>query len=90
MKTQPSLAQVEELAAIGSYTIVPVSAQILSDFITPVEAVRILKNVSRHCYLLESAQANEQWGATVSWDMIRCAALALPMVRFLIRFTPSR
>lgn len=78
MKTQPSLAQVEELAATGSYTIVPVSAQILSDFITPVEAVRILKNVSRHCYLLESAQANEQWGcySFLGYDPVRSISVA--------------
>ena len=78
MKTQPSLAQVEEVAAIGSYTIVPVSTQILSDFITPVEAVRILKNVSRHCYLLESAQANEQWGrySFLGYDPVRSISVA--------------
>ena len=40
----------------------PVSCEILSDFITPIEAIRILKNVSSHCYLLESAKADETWG----------------------------
>ena len=40
----------------------PVSFEMLSDFITPIETMRILKNVSTHCYMLESAQANETWG----------------------------
>ncbi|WP_418969075.1 chorismate-binding protein [Alloscardovia omnicolens] len=62
MKTLPLLSQVEEYAATGQYTVVPISTEILSDFITPIEAVRILKNVSEHCYLLESAVSNEQWG----------------------------
>lgn len=58
----PSLAQVEEIASSGRYDVLPVSCEILSDFITPIEAVRILKNVSKHCYMLESAVASETWG----------------------------
>lgn len=27
-----------------------------------LEAIRILKNVSTHCYMLESAQQDEKWG----------------------------
>ena len=54
--------QVKEIAKTGKYDILPVSCEILSDFITPIEAMRILQNVSTHCYLLESAQANEAWG----------------------------
>ena len=52
----------EELAAEGKYKKVPLSCEILSDFITPIEAMRILKNVSSHCFMLESAQADEKWG----------------------------
>ena len=58
----PRLDQVQNLASSGEYDIIPVSCEILSDFITPIEAMRILKNSSSHCYMLESAQANEQWG----------------------------
>ncbi|MBR5950803.1 MAG: anthranilate synthase component I family protein, partial [Actinomycetaceae bacterium] len=50
------------LAASGQYDVLPVSTEILSDFITPIEAVKRLKNVSEHCYMLESAQADETWG----------------------------
>lgn len=62
MKTQPQLHEIENLAVSGKYDILPVSCEILSDFITPIEAMRILKNASKHVYMLESAQANETWG----------------------------
>lgn len=62
MKISPTLPEVKEIAKTGKYDILPVSCEILSDFITPIEAMRILQNVSTHCYLLESAQANEAWG----------------------------
>lgn len=62
MKFLPELEEVKKLAATKEYDILPVSTKILSDFITPIEAMRILKNVSTHCYMLESAAANEKWG----------------------------
>lgn len=58
----PTFDTVQNLAAGGEYDVLPVSYELLSDFITPIEAMRILKNVSTHCFLLESAQANETWG----------------------------
>ncbi|MBR5618962.1 MAG: anthranilate synthase component I family protein [Clostridia bacterium] len=62
MKIVPSYAQVRQIADSGQYDIVPISCELLSDFTTPIETMRILKNVSTHCYLLESAQADEKWG----------------------------
>ena len=62
MDINPSFNRVQEMAAAGDYRVFPVSCEILSDFITPIETMRILKNVSRHCYMLESAQASETWG----------------------------
>ena len=62
MNVLPTLSQIQNIAASGKYNVLPVSCEILSDFITPIEAMRILKNVSTHCYMLESALANEQWG----------------------------
>ena len=59
MKILPSLAEVREIASTGKYTILPVSCEILSDFTTPIETMKILKNISEHCYMLESAQADE-------------------------------
>ena len=62
MKIIPGIEEVRQYAAMGTYRVFPVSCEIFSDFTTPIEAMRILKNVSSHCYMLESAQANDRWG----------------------------
>lgn len=62
MKFLPEIDEVKKIAQSGKYNVLPVSCEILSDFITPIEALRILKNISTHCYMLESAAANEKWG----------------------------
>jgi len=56
------LAKLQKLKENKEYTLAPISMEILSDFITPIEAIRILKAASTHAYLLESAKANENWG----------------------------
>ena len=58
----PTLDTVKQIAATREYKVLPVSCEILSDICTPIEAIRILKNVSTHCYLLESVSGNEKWG----------------------------
>lgn len=68
MKILPTLSDVKRIAATGEYKVLPVSLEILSDFTTPIETMKVLKNVSTHCYLLESAQANETWGRYTFWD----------------------
>ena len=62
MKILPEFGEIRKIAETGKYQVLPVSCEILSDFTTPIEVMKILKNVSTHCYLLESAQANEKWG----------------------------
>ncbi len=62
MNFRPTVSETEILASTGKYDVVPVSCELFSDFITPIEAMRILKNVSTHCFMLESAQANDKWG----------------------------
>lgn len=62
MTITPTLEEVRKIASEGSYQVCPVSSEMLSDFTTPIETMRILKNVSTHCYMLESAQANDRWG----------------------------
>ena len=59
---RPDLEEIKTLAAAGNYKCVPVSMEILSDVRTPMEVLRILKNVSGHCYMLESVTGNEKWG----------------------------
>ena len=62
MKIFPSYEQVKEIAKEGKYKVVPISTEILSDFTTPIETLKRLKNVSKHCYMLESASADMKWG----------------------------
>ena len=62
MKFLPGIEEIKEISKTKQYKVVPVSTEILSDICTPIEAMKILKNVSTHCYMLESAQQNEKWG----------------------------
>lgn len=58
----PTLENIKQLAASGQYRRIPVCRELYADRYTPVEVMRILKNTSRHCYLLESASQTEAWG----------------------------
>ncbi|MCM1362154.1 MAG: anthranilate synthase component I [Clostridiales bacterium] len=62
MNFLPEYDKVKEIAESGEYDILPVSCEILSDICTPIEAVMILKNISTHCYMLESVAEKEKWG----------------------------
>ncbi len=62
MEVRPDLQEIKKIAAVGKYDILPVSCEILSDICTPIGAMKILKNKSTHCYMLESAWQDEKWG----------------------------
>ena len=62
MKIFPELDEVKSAAASGDYTVFPVKAEMLADFTTPTEVLRILKKADRHAFLLESAKKNDEWG----------------------------
>ena len=62
MEFLPSLEEVKTLIDSGEYKVIPISTEILSDICTPIEAIKILKNVSTHCYMLESVENREKWG----------------------------
>ena len=57
---QPSLKDASHL--LNDYRIIPVSRTIYSDIRTPIEVLKILKSVSRHCYMLESLEDSTNWG----------------------------
>lgn len=59
---RPSLEEIKQYKNENKYDIVPVSTEILSDIKTPIELIKILKNVSKHCYMLESIADQEKWG----------------------------
>ncbi len=62
MNIRPTLEEVKTVARTGQYKVLPVSCELLSDFCTPIQALRKLKNVSTHCYILESVDGREKWG----------------------------
>ncbi len=62
MDIRPDLEECKRLSAEGNYGVIPVSIEMYADMYTPVEVLRILKNVSSHVYLLESAEADKRWG----------------------------
>ncbi|MBO4779193.1 MAG: chorismate-binding protein, partial [Selenomonadaceae bacterium] len=62
MKIKPALAELEKIISTGEFKIVPVSYELPADICTPIEVLRIIKNISPHCYLLESVAEREHWG----------------------------
>lgn len=62
MRFYPTLETARNYAQNGEYDIMPVSCELLSDICTPIGAMKILKNVSTHCYMLESSKDKERWG----------------------------
>ncbi|MBR6480273.1 MAG: hypothetical protein IKT12_01100, partial [Thermoguttaceae bacterium] len=59
-KTYPSLDEARAYAR--DFRSIPVSRTILSDIRTPVEVMRAIKRVSRHCFILESLEDSARWG----------------------------
>ena len=59
-KTYPSLDEARAYAR--DFRSIPVTRTILSDIRTPVEVMRALKRVSRHCFILESLEDSARWG----------------------------
>ena len=55
-----SLEQVK--AYQGEYKVVPICRSMYADVRTSIEVLRIVKNISSHCYLLESMEDSQRWG----------------------------
>lgn len=62
MNIRPNLEECRKLSGEEKYGVIPVSTELFADTITPIEALRIMKRVSGHVYLLESAEAEKRWG----------------------------
>ena len=56
---KPTLEQAKQYTG---YSVIPVCREMLSDIRTSIEVLRILRNVSRHVYILESVENQEKWG----------------------------
>ena len=60
MQIRPLLQEAQ--AYTTDYKVIPVSCELYADCLTPLEALRKLRNVSRHCFILESVEDRKQWG----------------------------
>ncbi|OON84826.1 anthranilate synthase component I [Oribacterium sp. C9] len=60
--TIPGYETVKQYQNDDRYKRIPVAKEILSDFLTPIAALRILKSVSNHVFMLESVEDREKWG----------------------------
>lgn len=58
----PSLTQAKEILERENCRRIPIKMELYADTITPVTALRRLKQVSHHCFLLESAEQSKRWG----------------------------
>jgi len=59
MNIRPTAEQA--LAFAAEYKTVPLSAELTAD-VTPAEVLARLKNISSHCYMLESCEDAQNWG----------------------------
>lgn len=57
---KPEMKQALELSK--GFDLLPITREIYSDIKTPIEVLKILKTVSKHCYILESVENQEVWG----------------------------
>ncbi len=62
MRIQPTLERAKEIEQTGKYSVIPVSVELFADSITPINVLQKLKKISKHTFLLESAEANKRWG----------------------------
>ena len=58
----PNLEEVYQLSKNKEYKRIPILFDLFSDSKTPIEVLRILKNKSKHCYMLESIEDSQKWG----------------------------
>lgn len=47
---------------VNDYKFVPIKKEIFSDIRTPIQVLKMLKNESKHVYMLESVENQEVWG----------------------------
>lgn len=58
----PTFQEAKKIAAAGEFKTLPVSRELYADSLTPLMALKRLKNVSGHVFLLESVEKSRRWG----------------------------
>lgn len=58
----PQLNDAKKILSTGDYKRIPIKMELCSDMLTPMMVIKRLKKVSKHCFMLESAEATKKWG----------------------------
>ena len=58
----PNFEEVKKIAKNTEFKRIPISYELFSDISTPIEVLRILKDISAHVYMLESVEDSKNWG----------------------------
>jgi len=58
----PSFDDAKKITSTKQYKVIPLSTEMYSDMVTPIDVLQKLMNVSKHCFILESAEDNKTWG----------------------------
>ena len=59
---RPSQDEVKQITSTGQYSVIPLSTEMYADMVTPIDVFKKLKKVSKHCFILESAEDTKTWG----------------------------
>ncbi|MCL2323101.1 MAG: anthranilate synthase component I [Oscillospiraceae bacterium] len=59
---KPTLEESKFIVNTAKYHIIPISMEMYSDMVTPIKVMKILKGISQHCFILESAEDSKKWG----------------------------
>ncbi|MCC7553262.1 MAG: anthranilate synthase component I [Methanobacteriaceae archaeon] len=57
-----SLEEIKNITSNKDYKRIPVAYELFSDIVTPIEVLKKLKEISKHCYMLESVEDSKKWG----------------------------
>jgi len=59
---KPNLNEAINVAENKQFNTIPLSTEMYGDLVTPIDVLQKLMNVSKHCFILESAEDNKTWG----------------------------
>ncbi|MCL2801153.1 MAG: anthranilate synthase component I family protein [Treponema sp.] len=59
---KPLLEEAKQITKSGQYDLIPISTEMYADMFTPIDVFKKLKKVSKHCFILESAEDIKTWG----------------------------
>lgn len=62
MKISHTVDEIKNICKDKEFDIFPISTDVVGDLTTPIKLIKILKQYSKHAYLLESASKNNTWG----------------------------